>query len=139
LDSTGKSFSKSVSEVDVTDPEDVKALLPGGSSEVLVHFGDEQFLGRYNEFERHLPEWQQQYPKLASADMRYEGQIVLEMRKDGVGDVAGNAGLSATSAKSADSGRDEKSLGGGRVAAAAVKAVAQTRVPEAGPGACGCA
>jgi cell division protein FtsQ len=131
LDSTGKGFSKSVSEVDVTDPEDVKALVPGGSSEVLVHFGDEQFLGRYNEFEKHLPEWQQQYPKLASADMRYEGQIVLEMRKDGAvaPDTAGNAGLSATSAKSADSGRDDKAVGGGE------KTVAKTRIPEAGPGA----
>jgi cell division protein FtsQ len=130
LDSTGKGFSKSVSEVDVTDPEDVKAMIlpPTGAanSEVLVHFGDEQFLARYNEFGRHLPEWKQQYPKLASADMRYEGQIVLEMRKDGVeaaaapaaaspaaaslADVAApNAGLSPASAKSADSGRDEKS------------------------------
>jgi cell division protein FtsQ len=130
LDSTGKGFSKSVSEVDVTDPEDVKALVPGGSSEVLVHFGDEQFLGRYNEFEKHLPEWQQQYPKLASADMRYEGQIVLEMRKDAApADVAGNAGLSAAAAKDAASGRDDKALGG------VGKTVAQTRVPEAGPGA----
>jgi cell division protein FtsQ len=120
LDSTGKGFSKSVSEVDVTDPEDVKALVPGGSSEVLVHFGDEQFLARYNEFEKHLPEWQQQYPKLASADMRYEGQIVLEMRKDAApADVAGNTALSAAAvaaaavkpgAPSAASGRDDKSV-----------------------------
>jgi len=133
LDSTGKGFSKSVSEVDVTDPEDVKALVPGGSSEVLVHFGDEQFLGRYNEFEKHLPEWQQQYPKLASADMRYEGQIVLEMRKDAL--EAGNAGLSAASAKSADSGRDEKSMGGVSAPEAAAKTVARARVPASGPGA----
>jgi len=139
LDSTGKGFSKSVSEVDVTDPEDVKALLPGGSSEVLVHFGDEQFLGRYNEFEKHLPEWQQQYPKLASADMRYEGQIVLEMRKDAVGagsvEGAGNAGLSTTAAQDAASGRDDKSMGGVSGVAASVKTVAQTRVPKSGPGA----
>ena len=38
------------------------------------------FLARYNEFEEHLPQWKQQYPRLASADMRYEGQIVLEMQ-----------------------------------------------------------
>jgi cell division protein FtsQ len=94
LDGSGKGFSRSVSEVDVTDPEDVKALvLPStgaANSEVLVHFGDEHFLDRYNEFEKHLPEWKQQYPKLASADMRYDGQIVLEMRKDS-GDVAAAA------------------------------------------------
>ncbi len=140
LDSTGKGFSKSVSEVDVTDPEDVKALLPGGSSEVLVHFGDEQFLGRYTEFEKHLPEWQQQYPKLASADMRYEGQIVLEMRKDSGENApavpssvaAPNAGLSTA----LRSGRDDKSVEGVSAAASAVKKdVAQTQVRESGPGA----
>jgi cell division protein FtsQ len=101
LDATGKGFSRSVSEVDVTDPEDVKALVlastGAANSEVLVHFGDEHFLDRYNEFEKHLPEWKQQYPKLASADMRYDGQIVLEMRKDG-GDIAAAATAPATAA-----------------------------------------
>jgi cell division protein FtsQ len=85
LDSTGRHLTDSVSEVDVTDPEDVKALVTSGSSDILVHFGQEQFLKRYQEFEEHLPEWKQQYPKLASADMRYEGQIVLEMQGDGGG------------------------------------------------------
>jgi cell division protein FtsQ len=83
LDGTGKHLSDSVSEVDVADPEDVKALITSGSSDILVHFGQEDFLKRYQEFEQHLAEWKQQYPKLASADMRYEGQIVLEMQGDG--------------------------------------------------------
>jgi cell division protein FtsQ len=83
LDGSGQHLSNSVSEVDVADPEDVKALIPSGSSDILVHFGQEEFLKRYQEFEQHLEEWKQQYPKLASADMRYEGQIVLEMQGDG--------------------------------------------------------
>jgi cell division protein FtsQ len=94
LDGGGKQLTKSVSEVDVSDPEDVKALM--GSPEILVHFGDEQFLARYNEFEKHLPEWKQQYPKLASADMRYEGQIVLEMQKGG--DAVSSAASAAVAA-----------------------------------------
>ncbi len=137
LDSTGKGSSKSVSEVDVTDPEDVKALLPAGNSEVLVHFGDEQFLGRYTEFEKHLPEWQQQYPKLASADMRYEGQIVLEMRKDGVGDVG-----VPTPTKDVSSRPEAASIAAAAErpafpasALTAGKTVAQTQVRESGPGA----
>ncbi len=93
LDSTGRHLTDSVSEVDVTDPEDVKALITSGGSDILVHFGQEQFLKRYQEFEDHLPEWKQQYPKLASADMRYEGQIVLEMQGDG-----GTGGGAATAA-----------------------------------------
>jgi cell division protein FtsQ len=65
--------------VDVSDPEDVKAVVTSGGSDILVHFGDEKFVERFREFEQHLPEWKQQYPKLASADMRYERQVVLEM------------------------------------------------------------
>ncbi len=82
LDGSGQHLSDSVSEVDVSDPEDVKALITSGSSDILVHFGEEQFLSRYQEFQQHLAEWKQQYPKLASADMRYDGQIVLEMQGD---------------------------------------------------------
>jgi cell division protein FtsQ len=79
LDSSGEKVSETLSEVDVSNPEDVKALIPSGSTDILVHFGDEDFLTRYRHFEQHLPEWKQQYPKLASADMRYERQVVLEM------------------------------------------------------------
>ena len=80
LESAGQHLTDSVSEVDVSDPEDVRALITEGSSDILVHFGQQDFLRRYREFEQHLPEWRQAYPKLASADMRYEGQIVLEMQ-----------------------------------------------------------
>jgi cell division protein FtsQ len=79
LDSSGEKVTENLSEVDVSSPEDVKALIPSGSTDILVHFGDEAFLERYRHFQEHLPEWKQQYPKFASADMRYERQVVLEM------------------------------------------------------------
>jgi cell division protein FtsQ len=79
LDSGGQHLSQSISEVDVSNPEDIKALLASGGTDILVHFGDQDFLDRYRKFEAHLPEWKAQYPKLASADMRYDSQIVLEM------------------------------------------------------------
>jgi cell division protein FtsQ len=80
LDSTGDHVSKKISEVDLSNPEDVKALLFEGSSDVLVHFGDSDFLGRYRKFEAHLAEWRTQYPKLSSVDMRYDRQVVLDMQ-----------------------------------------------------------
>ena len=97
LDSAGQHLTDSVSEVDVSDPEDVKALITSGSSDILVHFGQEQFLKRYQEFEQHLQEWRQQYPKLASADMRYEGQIVLEMQGDGDAATGGTTTVATAS------------------------------------------
>jgi cell division protein FtsQ len=80
LDSSGEKISQELSEVDLSNPEDVKALIPDHSAEVLVHFGEENFLDRYRRFKEHLPEWRAIYPKLASVDMRYERQVVLQMQ-----------------------------------------------------------
>lgn len=80
LDSSGEKISQGLSEVDLSNPEDVKALIPDQGKDVLVHFGDTDFLGRYRKFEEHLPEWRTQYPALSSVDMRYERQVVLEMQ-----------------------------------------------------------
>ena len=80
LQELGAKNASTISEADVSNPEDVKAVVSSGGSDILVHFGDEDFLHRYEEFEQHLPDWKQQYPKLAAADMRYERQVVLEMQ-----------------------------------------------------------
>ena len=79
-DSAGEKISQGLSEVDLSNPEDVKALIPDHSMDILVHFGDTDFLGRYRRFEEHLPEWRTVYPKLSSVDMRYDRQVVLEMQ-----------------------------------------------------------
>jgi cell division protein FtsQ len=79
LDSSGDKVSSRLSEVDISDPEDVWALLPAQGSDIQVHFGDSDFLARYRSYQQHLPEWRQQYPHLASVDMRYENQVVLDM------------------------------------------------------------
>jgi cell division protein FtsQ len=93
LDATGEAISRRLSEVDVSDPEDVKAIIPDSGStgaSILVHFGEEKYLERYHQYQAHLAEWRAQYPKLASADMRYEQQVVLEMQKDSPATGMGN-------------------------------------------------
>jgi cell division protein FtsQ len=79
LDSGGTKVSTQLSEVDLSDPEDLWALLPAEGTDIQVHFGETDFLARYRSYEQHLPEWRQQYPHLASVDMRYENQVVLDM------------------------------------------------------------
>jgi cell division protein FtsQ len=79
LDSGGAKVSTQLSEVDISDPEDIWALLPAQGSDIQVHFGDSDFLARYRSYQQHLAEWRQQYPHLASVDMRYENQVVLDM------------------------------------------------------------
>ena len=75
----GDRISDKLSEVDLSSPEDVRALIPTSIGDILVHFGDDDFLDRYLRFQQNLPKWQADYPKLASADMRYPSQVVLEM------------------------------------------------------------
>ena len=79
IDSEGQKISSDLSEIDLSDPEDVRATLPAGSTDMLLHFGDEKFLARYHTYQQHLAEWQQQYPHLASVDLRYDTQVVLKM------------------------------------------------------------
>jgi cell division protein FtsQ len=81
LDSGGTKVSTQLSEVDISDPEDLWALIPAQGNDIQVHFGDSDFLARYRSYQQHLPEWRQQYPHLASVDMRYEDQVVLDMTK----------------------------------------------------------
>jgi cell division protein FtsQ len=100
LDSTGEKLSAKLSEVDLSDPEDVKALIPEGWADILVHFGDTDFLPRYQKFQQLLPEWRTQYPKLASVDMRYDRQVVLEMQPGTAAPADTSAGAPAAPAKS---------------------------------------
>ncbi len=93
LDAGGGKISEGLSEVDLSSPEDVKATIPddstGSSKELLVHFGESDFLERYNKYKAHLAEWRAQYPNLASVDMRYERQAVLEMLRGSAVPVSG--------------------------------------------------
>jgi cell division protein FtsQ len=79
LDSGGKHNSEQISEIDLTDPEDARVLMPEQGADILAHFGDDRFLERYQRYKAHIAEWRQQYPSLASVDLRYENQVVLDM------------------------------------------------------------
>jgi cell division protein FtsQ len=77
LDSDGAHYSQELSEVDLSDPEDVKVLTNDPDGEVLVHLGSSNYLDRYKIYVGHLREWRQQFPKLESVDLRYDRQIVV--------------------------------------------------------------
>jgi cell division protein FtsQ len=94
LDASGEGISHKLSEVDLSNPEDVKAIIPDRGTDLLVHFGEEKYLERYRQYQTHLAEWRAQYPKLASVDMRYERQVVLQMQPGAA--VPANAASDAT-------------------------------------------
>jgi cell division protein FtsQ len=82
LDSSGEHLSANMSEVNLSDPEDVRVTVPAKSSDLLLHFGDTNFLARYRIYQSHLSEWEQQYPQLAAVDLRYDSEVVLKMAND---------------------------------------------------------
>jgi cell division protein FtsQ len=67
-----------ISEVYLTDAEDLKALLISGQQTVQVHFGQKDFLGRFQKFLALLPEIQKSNAKLDSVDLRYRNQAIVE-------------------------------------------------------------
>ena len=79
LDSNGQRLSEQISEIDLTDSEDARVLMPEQGTDILAHFGADHFLERYQRYKAHIAEWRQQYPNLAAVDLRYEQQVVLEM------------------------------------------------------------
>jgi cell division protein FtsQ len=97
LDSNGEKISSNLSEIDLSDPEDVRATLPAGATDMLLHFGDEKFLARYHTYQSHLSEWQQEYPHLASVDLRYDTQVVLKMADGHAAGATPDPGAAAAS------------------------------------------
>jgi cell division protein FtsQ len=79
LDADGKHNSAQISEIDLTDPEDARVLMPEQGADILAHFGEDHFLERYERFQAHIAEWMQQYPHLTAVDLRYDDQVVLQM------------------------------------------------------------
>ncbi len=77
LDAAGAHYSQELSEVDLSDAEDVKVLPSDPQGEVLVHLGSSNYLERYKVYVSHVREWRQQFDKLESVDLRYDGQIIV--------------------------------------------------------------
>ena len=84
LDAGGASYSRELSEVDLTDPEDVKVVAADANGEVLVHLGSGNYLQRYKTYVTHVQQWRQQFDKLESVDLRYDGQIIVNPDLEGI-------------------------------------------------------
>lgn len=82
MDAGGKNYSAQVSEINLSDPNNLRAGVPSDGGVVYLYFG----LGRYQEkFETYLDHrqlWQQSTEPVRAIDLRYRGQIVLNPEDD---------------------------------------------------------
>jgi cell division protein FtsQ len=83
LDSDGAHSSQDLSEVDISDQDDVKVLANDPAGAVLVHLGSSDFLTRYKVYVTHVQSWRQQFEKLDSVDLRYDHQIIVNPDQQG--------------------------------------------------------
>lgn len=77
LDADGSHNSQDLSEVDLSDPEDVKVTVSDPQGEVLVHLGSTGFAERFKIYKGHVQEWRQQFQRLDSVDLRYDRQVIV--------------------------------------------------------------
>jgi cell division protein FtsQ len=78
--------SAHVSEVDLADASDLRATLAGmpelaegenAQGAVLVHFGDKEFLSRFQIFLQNVGQWRATVGRVESVDLRFDRQVVV--------------------------------------------------------------
>jgi cell division protein FtsQ len=98
LDAGGANYSRELSEVDVSDLDNLKVRVNDSQGDVLVELGASDFLKRYQTYVSHVQEWRQQFQKLESVNLRYDNQVIVNPDMEG---KPKQASLSAAAAKAA--------------------------------------
>jgi cell division protein FtsQ len=83
LDSSGARYSQDLSEVDLTDLENLKVRVNDPAGDVLVELGSSDYLKRYRTYVSHVQEWRQQFQQLESVNLRYDNQVIVNPDLEG--------------------------------------------------------
>jgi cell division protein FtsQ len=95
LESGSPEYTRSISEVDLSDKSNLRAMLVDDTAE--ISFGDRDFLKRFNKLMANMSQYRDlktQYGEFASVDLRFEDQIAYRPRKE-----AGKASVAGQEAK----------------------------------------
>jgi len=98
LDSGGARYSQDLSEVDLSDLDNLKVRVNDPAGDVLVELGASDYLKRYRTYVSHVREWRQQFQKLESVNLRYDNQVIVNPDMEG---KPKQAALTAASEKAA--------------------------------------
>jgi cell division protein FtsQ len=98
LDSGGARYSQDLSEVDLSDLENLKVRVNDPAGDVLVELGSSDYLKRYKTYVTHVREWRQQFQKLESVNLRYDNQVIVNPDMEG---RPKQSALAASAAKAA--------------------------------------
>ncbi len=98
LDSGGARYSQDLSEVDLSDLDNIKVSVNDPQGDVQVQLGSANFLKRYKTYVSHVQEWRQQFQKLESVNLRYDNQVIVNPDMEG---KPKQGALSASAARAA--------------------------------------
>jgi len=89
IDLVRSGSSDRVSEVDLANPKDLRAVMTGIASAsdpqaVTIHFGAGDFTGKYRMVVENLAQWQASNGRVHSIDLQYAKQVVLNPDTSGV-------------------------------------------------------
>jgi cell division protein FtsQ len=101
LDGGGARYSQDLSEVDLSDLEDVKVRVNDPAGDVQVHLGSSDYLRRYKIYVTHAQAWRQQFQRLDSVDLRYDNQIIVNPDMERTAKVAALTPAAARTAAAA--------------------------------------
>jgi len=79
LESGSVEFTRAISEVDLSDPGNVRVLLVDDTAEISL--GDKDFLKRFQDFLAQYPKAKAQYGEMISVDLRFYPQIVYRPKR----------------------------------------------------------
>jgi len=83
LDSGGARYSQDLSEVDLSDLENLKVRVNDPAGDVLVQLGSSDYLNRYKIYVGHVQDWRQQFQKLETVNLRYDNQVIVNPDMEG--------------------------------------------------------
>src|SRR5580693_10063088 len=98
LDSGGARYSQELSEVDLSDLENLKVRVNDPAGDVLIELGSADYLKRYQTYVSHVQQWRQQFQKLESVNLRYDNQVIVNPDMQG---GPKQSALAASAAKAA--------------------------------------
>ncbi|MGB7623268.1 MAG: cell division protein FtsQ/DivIB, partial [Terriglobia bacterium] len=79
LESGQEGYSVDLSEVDVSDLNDVRVILK--EDPILVHLGHENLLLRFKLYLANIKKLKQDYPDIDAVDLRFKDQIIIKRQE----------------------------------------------------------
>lgn len=81
---TARGSAWSVSEVDASAPDDLRALLVSEKTTILAHFGSGDYAARFKKFTEVAPQALAASPRIDSIDLRYPSEVVVDPEEPSV-------------------------------------------------------